>query len=215
MVLAELELILMLSGPELEGRPAAALVPAAVSGGFTAVLLRAQHLPDRAAYALAESLATACRRPGVPLLVEQRVDLALAVGAAGILLGINDLPIPVARRLLGGTVWVGVQVEAAEAAAAALAEGVDFLVAGPVYAGAGGEEPLGPELVRQVQGVAVAHAVAAGSPPCPVVAVGGIGAWNCVPVLQAGANGLVVGLAGNADATATARTLRRLLGEWR
>ncbi len=215
MAVPDLSLVLVLASLDAGERPPAAVAFDAVAGGITAVQFAGPHLPDGEAYVQAEGLATACRRLQVPLLIHRRADLALAVGADGLCVERDGLPVPVVRRLLGSGRWIGVYVESEEEAETALLAGADFLLAGPVYSG-GGREPLGPELVRRIRSVVAAHAVSVGAAACPVVAVGGISAWNCVPVLQAGADGLGVGraVAGAPDVQAAARTLRRLVGEW-
>ena len=94
-----------------------ALVDAAVRGGVTVVQLRAKSLGGRAFVGLALEIARRLAGTGVPLLINDRVDIALACGAAGVHLGQDDMPVPAARRILGPDAAIGVSVNTPEEAA--------------------------------------------------------------------------------------------------
>lgn len=190
-----------------EGRDLPALVEAAVRGGATVVQLRAKDLPARAFAALAVETARRLAPTGVPLLVNDRVDIALACGAAGVHLGQDDLAVPDARRMLGPGAVIGVSVNTPEEARRAAAEGADYVGAGPAFATSTKDTPLavlGPDgiaRIRRTVGI-------------PVVAIGGITAANAASLAAAGADGVAVvsAILGTPDPEAAAADIARAFG---
>jgi thiamine-phosphate pyrophosphorylase len=167
------------------GRELPALVEAAVAGGATLIQLRAKGLAGRAFVELGTGIARALAGTGVPLIVNDRLDVALACGAAGVHLGQDDLPVPFARRLVGPGGTIGVSVNTPEEARRAEKEGADYVGAGPAFATASKETGLpvlGPEGVGRIK-----RAVG-----IPVVAIGGISAGNAAAIAGAGADGIAV-----------------------
>lgn len=157
-------------------------VRAAVAAGVTVVQYRAKEGAARALLREAAALRELCRGAAL-FIVNDRVDLALAVDADGVHVGQDDLPCEVARRLLGPERIVGVSVRTPDEARAAVAAGADYVAVSPVFAtrtktdaGAG----CGVEGVR-----AVRAAVAV-----PVVAIGGIDLSNAAGVVAAGADAI-------------------------
>ncbi|WP_139979527.1 thiamine phosphate synthase [Nocardioides litoris] len=180
-----------------------ATVAAAVAGGATAVQLRDPGSTTRDLVALAEALLAVTRPAGVPLVVNDRVDVALAVGADGAHVGQSDLDPVRARRLLGPEAHLGLSVStpAQARAAAALPPGtVDLLGVGPLRATSTKPDaapPFGP--------AGLAALCAASTLPC--VVIGGVTAADAAPARAAGAAGLAVvsavcGAASPADAAA-------------
>jgi thiamine-phosphate pyrophosphorylase len=166
-------------------RDLAALVEAAVAGGVTVVQLRAKNLAGGLFVELGLRIAERLARRGIPLLVNDRLDIALACRAAGAHLGQEDMPVSLARRLLGPAAAIGVSVNTPEEARRAEREGADYVGAGPAYATTTKETALpvlGPEgigLIRRATRL-------------PVVAVGGIGPGNAAEIRLAGADGVAV-----------------------
>ncbi len=186
------------------GRDLAALVEAAVDGGATVVQLRAKRLDGAAFAALAAGLAARLSGPGVPLLVNDRVDIALACGAAGVHLGQDDLQVATARRLLGPAAIIGVSVNTAEEARRAEGDGADYVGAGPAFATSTKETPLavlGPAGIGRIKAAV----------RLPVVAIGGIGPANAADLAAAGADGLAVvsAILGAPDARLAAMEIKR------
>lgn len=107
-------------------------VTACVDGGVGVVQLRDKDLEDRDLLAAAESLAVRCRDLGVPFIVNERCDVALAVGADGVHVGQDDLPVRRCRDLLGEGPVVGLSTHAVAELDAALDQPVSYLSAGPV-----------------------------------------------------------------------------------
>ncbi len=189
------------------GRALVDRVRAAVAGGVTVVQLRAKGLSGREFAALGAELAAALAGTGVPLVVNDRVDVAVACGAAGAHLGQDDVAVGLARRLLGPDATVGVSVNTPEEALRAEAEGADYVGAGPAFATATkatGLPVLGPEGVARIK-----RAVR-----IPVVAIGGVGPGNAAGLARAGADGIAVvsAVLGAPDARLAAEALRRAFG---
>jgi thiamine-phosphate pyrophosphorylase len=119
--------------------------------GAIAVQLREKDLPGREIYELANALLPICRRHSAPLLINDRLDVAIAVSADGVHLPSNGVPVAAARRLLGPSALIGVSTHRADEIRAAASGGADFAVFGPVfdplskpaYGVAGGAEGLG------------------------------------------------------------------------
>ena len=189
------------------GRDLPALVEAAVRGGATVVQLRAKDLPARAFAALASETARRLAGTGVPLLVNDRVDIALACGAAGVHLGQDDLPVSDARRVLGPGAVIGVSVNTPDEARRAAADGADYVGAGPAFATSTKDTPLavlGPDGVARIKRAA----------GVPVVAIGGITAANAGSLAAAGADGVAVvsAVLGSPDPEGAAADLARAFG---
>jgi thiamine-phosphate pyrophosphorylase len=190
------------------GRELPDLVDAAVAGGVTVVQLRAKSLTGSAFVELGLAIARRLAGTGVPLLINDRVDIALACGAAGVHLGQEDMPVPLARRLLGPGAVIGVSVNTPDEARRAEREGADYVGAGPAYATATKDTPLavlGPAgigLVKRATGIAV-------------VAIGGIGPRNAAEVAAAGADGVAVvsAILGAPDAKRAAEELKAALSQ--
>lgn len=125
-----------------------------------------------------------CDEHGAALVVNDRVDIALAVGADGVHLGQTDLPLAEARALAGERLWIGVSTHNLEQVRAAVAGGADYLGYGPVFPTRTKENP---DPVQGVEALAAAVQVAGST---PVVAIGGITAETAASVYAAGATAL-------------------------
>lgn len=163
-------------------RSLGAVVAGAVRGGLGAVQLREKDLDDEAL--LAEALALKGVLGETPLLVNGRIDVARAAGAAGVHLPGAGEPVAVARAVLGPAALIGRSVHSVEEARAAADEGADYIILGAIFATESkpGRAPAGLALVA-----AVAGAVA-----LPVIAIGGIGEANVAATIGAGAWGVAV-----------------------
>ncbi len=157
----------------------------ALANGVTAVQLRAKHFTDSDMLALARELARLCRARGALFLLNDRVDIALASGAGGVHLGVDDLPVDDARRLLGPRAVIGFSPETDQQAQEARGHGADYLGVGPVVATASKDDagqPIGLDGLRRR--VALAG--------IPVIGIGGITPANYADVLATGAVGAAV-----------------------
>ncbi len=165
------------------GRSLLDVVRAALDGGVRAVQLREKDLEGGELYQLAVQLRELTLRYQARLLINDRVDVALAVEADGVHLGQTSFPVPVARQLLGPGKLIGVSTHNPEEIAAAVE--ADFLVFGPVYATpskAKYGEPQG--LIRLRQALTQS--------PLPLLAIGGITVERVPEVLRTGAHGIAV-----------------------
>jgi thiamine-phosphate diphosphorylase len=167
------------------GRSHYEIAEAAVRGGATAVQLRMKHEPARIILEEARRIAALCLAAGVTFIVNDRVDVTLASGAAGAHVGQDDLPAEAARRLLGPGPLLGVSAATEEEAEAAWRVGADYLGVGAVFATGTKADAGAPVGVSRIE--AIRRAV-----PLPVVGIGGITADNAAAVIRAGAAGVAV-----------------------
>lgn len=181
------------------------VVVAAVAVGAPVVQIRRKGCSDRVLYDFAAAVTAVCAASGATCIVNDRVDVALAVGAHGTHLGAEDLPVDAVRRLAGPDHLIGGTARNPVQARGLVAAGVDYLGVGPAYATttkSGLPHPIGPAGVA-----AVAAAV-----PVPVVAISGVTAARVPELLDAGAWGVAVTAAVSAAPDPAAAT-RRLLCE--
>ena len=190
----------------LGGRDLCRAVEAAISGGVTLVQLREKEIASREFYQIALALRALTARYKVPLLINDRLDIALAVDADGIHIGREDLPLQAARKILGPGKIIGYSVSSIEEAVYGERIGADYLGAGPVYMTATKAvttDPLGVEGLKRIkESVAI-----------PVVGIGGINRDNVREVRKSGADGVSVvsGILGSSD---PARASRLILDFW-
>ena len=182
------------------------LVEAAVRGGVTIVQLRAKSLLHADFLALARRVAPVLKRHRIPLIINDRAEIALSCGAAGLHLGQDDLPLAVARRIVADDMIIGVSVNTPEEARAAERHGADYVGAGPVFVTATKATDLpvlGPQGLRRIKE----------SVFVPVVAIGGITEANARTVRESGADGIAVvsALLGADDPQEAARRLKRAM----
>lgn len=186
----------------LKGRPLFACVEEALAGGVTLVQYRAKDKDSRAMYKEAVQLKALCDKYKVPLIINDRLDIAQAVGAAGVHLGQEDLPCAVARQILGDDYVIGVSAHNPEEAVQAAAAGADYLGCGAVFGTATKQDvaKLGLANLR-----AIREAVT-----LPMVGIGGINVANYAEVLATGADGaaIVSGILAQDDIMATVQRLK-------
>ncbi len=167
------------------GRPLGPLIQQAVKAGIRAVQLRERDLSTRPLLALAEELQGHTRASGAALFVNDRGDLAMALGAEGVHLRSDSMPVGAARKLLGPERLIGVSTHSVEEVVKAEGEGADFAVLGPVYETSSKlayGSPLGLGPIEQ----------AARRCRIPVFAIGGLTASRAREVRLAGAFGVAV-----------------------
>lgn len=169
----------------LGGRNVAEAVAALARGGAGLVQLRAKAGSDRERVSAAAAAVAAARGAGVPLIVNDRPDIARIVGADGVHVGQQDLPLEAARRVLGPTALVGVSTHDEGQLAEALATSADYIAVGPVYPTGTKADPdpmVGLGFVRRARALCER----------PLVAIGGITRQNARGVIEAGADGIAV-----------------------
>jgi thiamine-phosphate pyrophosphorylase len=181
----DLSVYLVADPSATRGRVLLDVVRAAVHGGATAVQLRDKHASARALAESARALVALLRPLGVPLLVNDRVDVAAVAAADGAHVGQSDLAAADARRLLGPAALLGVSATTAAEARAIDPAIADYVGAGPVFP-TGSKDDADPP--TGLDGLAAIRAATA----LPVVAIGGIGVANAADVVRAGAHGVAV-----------------------
>lgn len=192
------------------GRSILEVAREAISGGATVLQLREKEFSARRLVEVGRQLRELTREAGVTFIVNDRVDVALAVDADGVHLGQDDLPVEEARKILGPGKIIGVSTHSVEQALEAQRRGADYLGVGPIYetwTKEDAEAPLGPDILRRL--VPMVH--------IPVVAIGGIKAHNAAEAVAAGADGVAVitAVVAAEDVAGAARELRRVVAEAR
>jgi thiamine-phosphate pyrophosphorylase len=167
------------------GRPLEAVVAAAARGGAGMVQLREKDLTARELYDLGARLQNLLTPHGIPLLINDRLDVAHALDAAGVHLAGHSLSPAHARRVLGPDKLIGVSTHSLHDARQAVGERADFIVFGPVFDTPSKRQYGAPQGLQRLAEV-VAHVT------CPVIAIGGIDTDNLPQVLQTGAYGVAM-----------------------
>ena len=186
------------------------IVRAAIRGGATVVQLREKEASTPAMIELGQALLEVTRAAGIPLIVNDRVDVALAIGAEGVHVGQDDMPAAIARRLIGPDRILGVSARTVEEAIQAERDGANYLGAGDVFGTPTKPDagpPIGVEGLRQiVRAVSI-----------PVVAIGGVTPQNAAAAVEAGAVGVAVisAVVGAPDPEVAARRLREIVEAYR
>lgn len=192
----------------LQGRALLDCVREALEGGVTLVQYRAKTASSAEMYDEALQLKALCDSFKVPLIINDRLDIAMAVGAAGVHLGQDDLPCAAARRILGEDYIIGVSAHNPVEAKAALQSGADYLGCGAVFGTAtkADAKKLGTDglaAICKAKGL-------------PVVGIGGVTADNYREVRAAGADGaaIVSGILAQPDIRATVRAIAKVSQEF-
>ncbi|MGA3208435.1 MAG: thiamine phosphate synthase [Syntrophales bacterium] len=159
-------------------------VEEAIRGGVTLVQLREKKIPSREYLELAQRVKEVTDRHDIPLIINDRIDIALAIDAHGVHLGPEDLPVPIARKLLGDGKIIGSSAASVDEALLFQAQGADYLGVGAIFPTATkrGTEKVGLEDLRGIK--SAVH--------IPVVAIGGIKAENAKSVIETGVDGVAV-----------------------
>ena len=195
----------LVTDPELaRGRALTDVVAAAVRGGVTLVQLRDKHAGGRVLLEMARALKAVLDPHDVPLIVNDRADVAHAARAAGCHVGQSDLPAEAARAILGPDAILGVSIDAVPQAGVLDPSLVDYIAYGPfaataTKADAGG--PIGADGLAAVRKQKIT---------LPLIAIGGIDARNVAKAVRAGADGIAVvsAIMAAADPEAASRELR-------
>jgi len=188
------------------GRNLCAVVEQALDGGVRAIQLREKDLGGKELFELADKISALCRRYNAQLFINERIDVALAVDAAGVQLGKTSIPIGIARALLGTNKSIGYSAHTLKEARVAALDGADFLLFGPVYftpSKAPYGAPQGLTVLREiVDKVAV-----------PVYAIGGIKTENLAETIKTGVRGvaLISAVMSAADPVRAAKSILTML----
>ncbi len=192
------------------GRSNFEVVKAAVEGGATVVQLREKDCSTREFVQQALAIKDFLRNRRIPLIINDRLDVAQAVRADGVHLGQTDMPLEMAKEILGDSMIIGISAESLEDAIAAERGGADYLGVSPIYATPTKTDtapPLGLAGLREIR-----KAVR-----LPLVGIGGLNRQNCAEVIRSGADGvaLVSAIVAADDPEAAARVLKKIITEAR
>jgi thiamine-phosphate pyrophosphorylase len=200
------QLYLVTDRKQTRGRDLLWVLEQALSAGVKAVQLREKDLSGKELFRLAEQTRRLCERYDAALLINDRIDVALAVDAAGVQLGKASLPIEVARSLMGPHKWVGASIHSLAEGQQAQTSGADFVLFGPVYftpskAGFGPPQGLA-ALAQLVEMLSL-----------PVYAIGGITSDNILALRRLGVSGvaLIAAIISAENPQTAAQTMIRLL----
>lgn len=206
---ADVRLYGIVGGPSHDGPAALAL--AAMRGGATLIQYRDKQAGTRAMIEAAKTIREALAPLGVKLLVNDRVDVALAAGADGVHLGQDDMPAATARQLLGPGAIIGLTIKNDRHVAEAPLDIIDYAAVGGVFVSSSKDNPEPPV---GLAGLArLSGALRARRADLPVVAIAGIDETNAGEVVAAGADGIAVisALFAGGETEARARRLRALV----
>ncbi len=192
--------------PTARGRAILDIVQAAIRGGASVVQLREKYASTRDMVELGQALLQITRTAGVPLIVNDRIDVALAIGAEGVHVGQDDMPATLARQIIGPDRILGVSAETVEQARQAQADGADYLGLGDVFGTPSKPDANPPIGVVRLADIARAVTI-------PSVAIGGITLDNAAATITAGCVGVAVisAIIGQSDPEAAARALRAVI----
>lgn len=158
---------------------------AALAGGATVIQFRDKEMVEAEAIEVCGKIYKLTKKKGVPFIVNDRIEVAKAVGADGVHLGQEDLPLGFARKVLGKDKIIGVSVKTVKQALKAVEKGVDYLGVGPIYPTATKSDvgkALGIVRLKEIKKVV----------NIPIVAIGGINEDNLEEVLNVGIDGVAV-----------------------
>jgi thiamine-phosphate pyrophosphorylase len=171
--------------PALTAEPLISVAHKFVSSGVRLVQLRAKRSPARKIYADSRELVEQLSHLGVRVIVNDRPDIAAVMGAGGVHVGQDDLPVEEARRICGNTCWVGVSTHSIEQLRAADLTSADYIAVGPVFPTLTKDNPdpvIGMDFLRRARALTRK----------PLVAIGGITVESAGEVFRAGADSVAV-----------------------
>ncbi len=184
------------------------LAELAIEGGADTVQFRQKHGTTRELVAIAQQMQAVCTRHNVPLIVNDRADIAQAVSATGAHFGQDDMPVSIGRQILSTEAIIGASARTEEKILEAITEGADYIGFGPIYGTSSkpdAETAKGLERLRRMCDIAA----------CPVIAIGGIRVETAGEVIRAGAHGIAVisAVCAHPEPTvATQKLLNEILG---
>jgi thiamine-phosphate pyrophosphorylase len=209
--MVDLRLYALLDPERAGGHDLAALGRRVVAGGATLVQLRDKHGSTRRLIDETRAIKAALASSGVPVLVNDRVDVALAAGADGVHVGQDDMPAAEARRLLGPSAVIGLSVKTIAEAEAAPLDVLDYVCLGGVFVTTSKDNTAAPIGIAGLRNLLAT--LRARAPDFPIGAIAGIDETNAGEVVSAGADGVAVisALSLGSDPAGAARRLRGIV----
>ena len=192
------------------GRSMVEVVEAAVSGGVTCIQLREKDCSTLEFIEQARTIKNLIGTREIPLIINDRLDVALAVGADGVHLGQNDMPLELAQKIAGPSMLIGISAESVHDAIEAENGGADYLGVSPIYATPTKTDtapPLGLQGLREIRNRV----------KIPLVGIGGLNKSNSAEVIRNGADGVAVvsAIVAADDPEIAARNLKQIIDEAR
>jgi thiamine-phosphate pyrophosphorylase len=192
------------------GRSTLDIVKSAVAGGVTCVQLREKECSTLEFIEQALAIKQFLKARGVPLIINDRLDVALAVEADGVHLGQSDMPLEMAQKIAGRSILIGISAESLRDAIKAEKGGADYIGASPIYATPTKTDtasPLGIEGLREIKNRV----------KIPLVGIGGLNETNSAEVIRNGADGVAVvsAIVAADDPEISAMNLKRIINEAR
>ena len=192
------------------GRSTVEVVKAAVSGGVTCIQLREKDCSTLEFIEQARAIKNFLEEREVPLIINDRLDVALAVGADGVHLGQKDMPLEMARKIAGSSMLIGISAESVQDAIEAENGGADYLGVSPIYATPTKTDtapPLGIQGLREIKNRV----------KIPLVGIGGLNNSNAAEVIRNGADGVAVvsAIVAAEDPETAAMNLKQIINEAR
>lgn len=180
----DITLYLVTDSTNLEEKVFLSKVEQACNGGVTMLQLREKEKSDRDFLSLALEVKKITDKYGIPLIIDDRLDIALASGAAGVHLGQSDMPISVARKLMGKDKIIGATAKTISQAKKAVEEGADYLGVGAIY-------PTTTKVVTVITKVSTLNDIC-NAVDIPVLAIGGLNKDNCDVLKNSPIDGIAV-----------------------
>lgn len=181
----DFKLYLITDRTQTKGRDILWVLEQALDAGIKAIQLREKDLADRDLFFLAEKASKLCQGYGSALFVNERIDIALAVNAAGVQLGNSSVPIGLARQLLGTQKMIGLSTHSLEEAFEAQQQGADFVLFGPVYFTPSKATYGPPQGLNKLKEIVEKISL-------PVYAIGGIKLANVLDLRRIGVSGVAL-----------------------
>jgi thiamine-phosphate pyrophosphorylase len=179
----------------------------ALLGGLKFIQYREKQLSKRESYKIALQLREITRKYNAVLIINDDIDIALAVDADGVHLGQEDLPVQTARKMLGENKIIGLSTHSLKQAEEAQGSGADYIAIGPIFRSTTKDvrEPLGADIIKEIRKIS----------RLPVIAIGGINENNIEDIMKTGADGAAVisAIIAKEDITGAVREFIRRVGD--
>ncbi len=180
-----LDLYLVISPSLISNASVKNIIEKSVQGGVSVVQLREKNCSTKEFYSKAKLIKKLTDSLNVPLIINDRIDIAIAIDAAGVHIGQNDMPCNIARKILGSNKVIGLSIEKIDQATEANSFDIDYLGISPVFYTSTKNDiskPLGLKGVEAIKKIS----------KFPIVGIGGIKTSNVADVIKAGVNGVAV-----------------------
>ncbi|MDH7553485.1 MAG: thiamine phosphate synthase [Spirochaetota bacterium] len=201
-------LLYLVTDRQLAKKPVEVVVEEAIKGGADCVQLREKNIDTKEFVEIAQMIKYITDRYNVPLIINDRIDVALAVHAYGVHLGQDDMPLTTARKIVPHAMVIGISVSTVNEAIEAEKDGADYIGAGSVFPTSTKDDISGIIGLEGIQEIKKAVSI-------PVIAIGGIQIHNAEQVIQHGADGIAVvsAIVSSDNPYEAAKTLKTIICE--